>query len=220
MAEPEAPAGSTSYGPAHRQRAQEIISAHIQDDTDWRDRLLADYCRDDGLLACFLDFFFASAVVGTSQTANSRFRFLQWMLGDILVAIADRRAAPDPFQEAISLMSVDLHGLPETYEVVVRAAQTSLASHLLARSGRIPWGIEDRLSAEALAELAVGVHILMWVKCFEARGELGDARIITLLLPSVVSILQMSADGHETTLEAFTSGLWLRHAQMDAGLLF
>ncbi|OLT19002.1 hypothetical protein BJF80_13155 [Serinicoccus sp. CUA-874] len=169
------------------------------------------------MLACFLDFFFASTVVGSTDTASARFNFLQWMLGDVLDAVARERGV-DPRSLAITVIGTEFEGLPPSLERAVRAAQTALASHLLVRSGRQPWGIRDRLTPEALGQLATGVHILHWVLCFDARDELGDAQLITLLLPRVTAVLQMSADAHDMTLEQFTADLWLLHLQLDAGL--
>jgi len=205
------------YGPRHRQQAQEVISAHIRGDLGMRDALLAEYCCDEHLLACFLDFFFASVVAGPSNTAVGRFHFLQWMLGDVLEAVAKERER-DLHQMCAGLVATDFEGLPPSMERAVRAAQTTMVSHLLARSGRQPWGIQDLLSAEALGQLVVGVHILLWVLCFDARDELGDARIIAMLLPHVTRVLQMSADAEGLSLEQYTADLWLLHLRMDAGL--
>lgn len=205
------------YGPRHRQHAQEVISAHIRGDLGLRDTLLAEYCCDEHMLACFLDFFFASAVGGPSDTAVERFHFLQWMLGDVLEAVAEERGR-DMHQMVAALVATDFEGLPPSMTRAVRAAQTTMVSHLLTRSGRQPWGIQARLSPEALGQLVAGVHILLWVLCFDARDALGDARLITLLLPDVTRVLQMSADAQGKTLEQFTADLWLHHLQMDAGL--
>lgn len=205
------------YDQGHRQQAQEVISAHIRGELRLRDTLLEEYCDDEHLLACFLDFFFASAVVGPSDTAEQRFYFLQWMLGDVLEAVATERGR-DVHEMCAALVAAEFEGLPASMVRAVRAAQTSMVSHLLARSGRHPWGIQARLSPEALSQLVVGVHILLWVLCFDARDEVGDARLIALLLPEVTRVLQMSADAQGKTLEQFTADLWLLHLQTDAGL--
>lgn len=140
------------------------------------------------MLACFLDFFFTSAVVGPSNTAVERFHFLQWMLGDVLEAVAKEQGR-DMHQMAVELVGTDFEGLPHSMLRAVRAARTTMVSHLLARSGRQPWGIQAHLSTEALGQLVAGVHILLWVLCFEARTELGDARIITILLLTTIHIV-------------------------------
>lgn len=156
---------------------------------------------------------------GSTQSGPARFTFLQWMLGDLLGDLALERRI-EPYRLVTMLTDAQFAGaLSRELERAVQAAQTALADQFIARSGRQPWGIENVLSPEALSQLAPGVHILLWVLCFEARAELGDARVVTHLLPHLTRVLQMSADAEGENLEKFTARLWLLHLRMDAGLL-
>lgn len=207
------------YTEQHRQRAQEIISAHISGQIDLRDSLLVEYCTDESMLACFLDFFYASVVAGPPESGRPRFVFLQWMLGAVLVEIA-RSTGMDHVQLAITLMAEEVPALfPDRIALSIRAAQTTLASHLLGRSGGQPWGIETTLSAEGLSQLAAGVHVLLWMLCFGVREDVGDPPLIVALLPHLTKVLQLGADASGTTLDEFTHRLWLLHLQMDQGLI-
>ncbi len=207
------------YTQQHRCWAQEVISAHIGGLARVRDALLEEYCGDAAMLACFLDFFYASVVTGSPTTAQRRFNFLQWMLGDVLCEFS-AVGSDDPHTMAFDLASEDVAAqLPPALALSVRAAQTTLVSHMLARSGRQPWGIETTLSGEGLSQLTAGVHILLWMLCFAVRDELGDAHIIRSLLPHLSQILQLEADARGVTLDAFTRQLWLLHLQIDANLL-
>lgn len=210
---------SAPYSAQHRRWAQEVISAHITDQLDLRDSLLEEYCTDHGMLACFLDFFYASVAAGPPESGRPRFSFLQWMLGSMLEEIA-RSTDDDPHFLAARLMAEEIPALfPAEIALPVRAAQTTLVSHLLARSGGQPWGIEVALSEEGLSQLAVGVHVLLWMLCFEVRETVGDVRLIVALLPHLTQLLQQRADACQISLEESTSRLWLLHLQMDQGLL-
>jgi len=210
---------SAPYTAQQRRWAQEIISAHITDQIDLRDSLLLEYCTDESMLACFLDFFYASVVAGPAQSGRPRFAFLQWMLGSLLEEIA-RSTGEDPPVLAIRLMAEEIPTLfPDRIALSVRAAQTTLVSHLRARSGDQPWGIEMALSEEGLSQLAVGVHVLLWVLCFEMRENVGDVRLIVALLPHLTQVLQQRADACGITLDESTHRLWMLHLQMDQGLI-
>ena len=176
------------YTVEERQRAQEIISAHLNQLQQIRDDLLSEYCVGEGLLGCFIDFFYASVVAEPEESGRQRFNFMQWMLGDILEHVADS-SGRDPRDVALQLMNDDIPAsFPSPLDLAVRAAQSTLVSHLEARDGQPTWGIEANLSREALSRLTAGVHVLVYVLCFDARGGLSEQDVIVALLPHLTAI--------------------------------
>lgn len=207
--------------PPHEVRgwAQEIISCQIQGDSDSQGRLLTEYCAsgDGALLTVFLDFFRAAVNIDDPPSADQRFVFVMWLLGDLIeaVAVQDGVAPSELCAAVVRLPSSE--DLPPGRLVSIRAAQTALVSHAQVRRGARPLGVQRSLSAEDLSELVVGVLVLTHACCWMTRERVGDEFLIRHLLPQLVRILEMGATARGLAVGEYTCELWLALATADCG---
>lgn len=206
------------YTRDHRLCAQEVISAHLAGDWPLRDQLVESYCQDSWpMLACFLDFVVAQVAEGSVDTAKPRFADQQWMLGDVVAVVAQHRGVS---QEAVAVELVGedvvqvVCGDPDLQRLV-RAAQTTLVSHMVSRRSQQPWGIATNSDELSLAQLTVGANILLWHLCALASAEMEVSQVVLILLPHLKKVLQRGADHYGMTLEKFTSQVWIEHLIRD-----
>lgn len=205
--------------PPHEVRgwAQEVISCQIQGDCDTQNRLLTEYCEggDGALLTVFLDFFRAAVHLDDPPSADQRFVFAMWLLGDLIDASAvDGGLVPSELFAAVAGLACS-DEVPDELGVSIRAAQTALVSHVQVRRGARPLGVQRSLSAEDLSALVAGVLVLMHGCCWMVRERVGDEFLIRHLLPALVRILEMGATARGQAVGDYTCQLWLGLATAD-----
>lgn len=197
--------------------AQEIISCQLQGDCDTQGRLLMEYCAsgDGALMTVFLDFLRAAVHIDDPSSADQRFVFAMWLLGDLIEAAAvEGGLAPSELFVAVAGLAAS-DDLSEEQLVSIRAAQTALVSHIQVRRDARPLGVQRGLSAQDLSDLVAGILILTHACCWMVRERVGDEFLIRYLLPLLVRILEMGADARGQAVSEYTCQLWLALATAD-----